>query len=394
WHSLLPSKVWLTAVDSPIPEADPAAIVAQIKAVKQAWSAQQAAELAALGVQVASGTAVFTDPRTITLTAAAGQQTLTADAFIVASGSVPIFPPAMKPNGKTILAPRFASALDSLPDSVVVVGAGVTGVEFAYLFNRLGLEVTWIIDQFGVLPAFDADTAQALKETLAQRGVKLVEGYMADHIDQTEAGVEVVTTDNGRYPAALAFLAIGRKPDTANLNLEAAGLSLDSGVAAVDVYGRSAQPHIYLVGDVTGAPMIANRGMAQARVAGLHAAGLDPAPFREDTVIAAVYSEPQVAQIGRLNGVGVCTVQTPYTATLKGHLLPQEKAFLKLAYDEKNGRIMGATAVGPHAADALAPVAIALQANLTVSDLMALYGAHPTVSELAFIAARQASILG
>lgn len=390
WHSLLPSKVWLTAVDTHSPHADPAAIVAQIKAVKQAWSGQQAAELAALGVAVVQGTAVFADPHTLTLTHEDSQRTLTADAFIVASGSVPIFPPTMKPNGKNILAPRFASALDSLPHSVVVVGAGVTGAEFVYLFNRLGLAVTWIIDQFGVLPTFDADAAQALKETLARRGVKLVEGHMADHIEQTDAGVAVVTTDNGRYPAALAFLAIGRKPDTANLNLEAAGLRLDRGEAAVDGYGRSAQPHIYLVGDVTGAPMIANRGMAQARVAGLHAAGLDPAPFRDDAVIAAVYSEPQVAQIGRLTGAGVRTVQTPYTATLKGHLLPPEAAFLKLAYEAENGRIVGATAVGPHAADALAPVAVALHAHLTVGDLAALYGAHPTVSELAFLAARLA----
>ncbi len=388
WHSLVPSKVWLKAVESAAPP-DPAAILAEIKAVKQAWSAQQAAELAELGVQVVMGTAVFADPHTLAITHDDSSHSLTADAIIVAAGSVPVFPPTMKPNGQNILAPRFASALNKLPGSVVVVGAGVTGAEFVYLFNRLGLAVTWIIDQFGVLPTFDRDAAQALKNTLARRGVTLVEGPMADHIEQSDAGIVVVTTDNGRYPAEQAFLAIGRKPDTSALNLAAAGLD---GVV-VDGYGRSAQPHIYFVGDVTGAPMIANRGMAQGWMAGLHAAGQTPAPFREDTVMAAVYTEPQVAQIGRLTGAGLRTVQTPFATMLQGHLhRAEDESFFKLAYDEADGRIVGATAVGPHAADVLAPVAVALHAHLTVRDLAALYVAHPTAGELPFLAARLADV--
>lgn len=386
WHSLVPSKVWLNAVEAAAPP-DPATILAKIRAVKQAWSAQQAAELAELGVQMVMGTAVFADPHTLAVTHDANQRRLTADAIIVATGSVPVFPPTMKPNGQNILAPRFASALNTLPASMVVVGAGVTGAEFAYLFNRLGLAVTWIIDQFGVLPTFAHDAAQALKNTLARRGVTLVEGSMADHIEQADAGIVVVTTDNGRYPAEQAFLAIGRKPDTSALNLAAAGLD----GAAVDAYGRSAQPHIYFVGDVTGAPMIANRGMAQGWTAGLHAAGQNPIPFREDTVLAAVYTEPQVAQIGRLAGAGVRTVQAPFTAMLKGHLHPDEdESFVKLAYEAANGRLVGATAVGPHAADVLAPVAVALHAHLTMRDLAALYAAHPTTAELPFLAARLA----
>jgi pyruvate/2-oxoglutarate dehydrogenase complex dihydrolipoamide dehydrogenase (E3) component len=391
WHSLLPSKVWLTAVSTHPETADPAAIVAQIRERKQAWSAQQAAELVALGVQIARGTAVFHSPHALTLQTEAGEQTLAADAFIIASGSVPVFPPNMKPNGQNILAPRFASALDRLPGSVVVVGAGVTGAEFAYLFKRLGLEVTWIIDQFGVLPTFDADAAGALKRTLAGRGVTLVEGQMADHIEQTEAGVMVVTADNGRYPATIAFLAIGRKPDVANLNLEAAGVVLENGRVVVDENGRSAQPHIYFAGDVTGAPMVANRGMAQGWLAGLRAAGQTPPPFREESVVAAVYTEPQIAQVGRLDAPGGRVVRLPFSATLTGQLHPEREGFVRLAYEGgENGRLLGAAAFGPQAADALAPVAVAIQAGLTVGELAALYAAHPTGGEIAFNAARLA----
>jgi pyruvate/2-oxoglutarate dehydrogenase complex dihydrolipoamide dehydrogenase (E3) component len=402
WHSLLPSKVWLTAADSlglfaeadelgmsgAAGQAEPSAIVARIKAVKESWNGQQRAELEALGVKVVMGTAVFTDPHTLTISNDEGEQTMTADAFIVATGSVPIFPPTMKPNGKTIIAPRFASALDSLPESMVVVGAGATGTEFVYLFNRLGLNVTWIVDQFGVLPDFDDEAGQVLADEFAARGVRLVSGHMAERIDQTDESIAVVTTDGERHPAAMAFLAIGRKPDTAGLNLEAAGLTLEKGTVKVDENGCSAQSHIYLVGDATGLPMIANRAMAQAWAAGQHAAGQSPVPFSESTVIGAVYAEPQVAQVGKLSGENIETVKVPFSASLKGQLLPQGDAFVKLAYDGENGRLTGAVAVGHHAADVLAPVMVAIHAGIALPDFAALYAAHPTMSELVFAAAR------
>jgi pyruvate/2-oxoglutarate dehydrogenase complex dihydrolipoamide dehydrogenase (E3) component len=339
WHSLLPSKVWLSAVDNVTKPVDPLKIVARIKTVKESWNGQQRAELEALGVEILMGTAVFIDSHMVTISSDDGDSSLTADAFIVATGSVPIFPPTMKPNGKNVLAPRFASALDSLPPSVVVVGGGATGTEFAYLFNRLGIDVTWIVDKVGVLPEFDAEAGQVLANELVARGVRLVIGHRAEHIEQIADGVSVATTNGENYLAAIAFLAIGRKPDVAGLNLEAAGAEIPS--------------HITLVGDATGLPMIANRAMAQARAAGQTAAGQTPVPFSESTVIAAVYSEPQVAQVGQLSGEGIETV-----------------------------------AVGHHAADVLAPVMVAIHAGMTVAEFAALYAAHPTMSELAFAAAR------
>lgn len=374
WHSLLPSKVWLTAVAGADDVVDPEAIVARIKVVKESWNGQQRAELEALGVAVGQGTAVFQDPHTLTIHNDNGESTLTADAFIVATGSVPVFPPTMKPNGKNILAPRFASALDVLPESVVVVGGGVTGTEFVYLFNRLGMDVTWVVNQSGVLPEFDRDAAQVLADELTGRGVRLVAGHAAARIDQIGEGVSVATSNGQNHLAAMAFLAIGRKPDVAGLNLEAVGDDVPS--------------HIYLVGDVTGKPMIANRATAQAWAAGQHAAGQTPIPFSESTVIAAVYSEPQVAQVGQLSGDGIETIRVAYGASLKAHLLPVGESFVKLAYEKESGVITGAVAVGHHAADVLAPVMVAIHAGMTVRDFAALYAAHPTLSELAFTAAR------
>jgi dihydrolipoamide dehydrogenase len=403
WHSLLPSKVWLTTADSLalFSEADtlgisisdkprpaPKRILERIHQVKASWNSRLKDELLALGIEIVIGTAAFTTNDSIQVTDKEGKVTaqLHADAFIVAAGSVPIFPPVMRPNGKSIIAPRFASALDELPPSMVVVGGGATGSEFAYLFNRLGVDVTWIVDQFGVLPDFDPEAGQFLAQTLEKQGVNLIEGQMASQIDQTEKGIAVVLADGSRYPAAMAFLAIGRIPDLDQLNLAAAGLAMEKGTAVVDGYGRTTQPHIYLVGDATGAPMIANKATAQAWIAGQHAGGGSPAAFQPETVIAAIYTEPQVAQVGSLAG---SIVKLPYAASLKAHLLPEAVGFVKLAYDGENGRILGGAAAGPHAADLLAPVAVAVQAEMNIHQFGTLYGAHPTFSELAFAAARQ-----
>ena len=414
WHSLLPSKVWLTTADSlalfsaagelgmtglddlnlTLP-----AIVERIREVKKSWNTQQKEKLARLGVQFVPGTARFESVNTIKVIHEEGEEPLVlqADAFIVTTGSAPVFPPTMKPNGKTIIAPRFASALDTLPDSIAVVGGGATGSEFVYLFNRLGLEVTWIVDQQSVLPDFDSEAGQFIADTLTKRGVHLVEGQMASHIDQTNGGIEVVLADGSRHAAEMAFLAIGRKPDVAALNLEGAGLALENGTVKVDEYGRSTQPHIYFAGDVTGPPMIANKATAQAWVAGQHAAGQTPtgklpAICPPEAIIAAIYTEPQAAQVGTVSGDNVKTSRVAYSASMKSHLLPEGDGFVKLAYDGNTNRILGAVAVGPHAADVIAPVAVAIRAGLTMQEFGVLYGAHPTFSELAFTAARQASI--
>lgn len=402
WHSLLPSKVWLSVADAAgvlhettglglatetAPE--PEQILARLRQVKEAWNAQQKAELVQMGVQIVAGTAVFTAPDRIAVQDKEGNvlDELSADAFVITTGSVPIFPPSMKPNGRRIIAPRFASALDPLPSSIAVVGGGATGCEFAYLFNRLGVDVTWIVDELGVLPDFDPAAGEFLADLLIRRGVTLVAGYRAEQITETDDGVVVTTVDGRSHDAAMAFLAIGRRPDVRALNLEAAGLAVEGETVTVDEYGRAANPHIYLAGDVTGAPMIANRAMAQAWIAGQHAAGADVPPFRPQAVVAAIYSAPQVAQIGRLDGDDVQTVRVPFRAGLKGHLLPED-GFVKLAVDTATDQVRGAVAVGDHAADVLAPLAVAIQAGMTATELATLYGAHPTISELAFIAAR------
>jgi dihydrolipoamide dehydrogenase len=135
--------------------------------------------------------------------------------------------------------------------------------------------------------------------------------------------------------------------------------------------------------------MLANQATAEAWIAGRHAAGAEIAPFRPETVIHAIYSEPQVAQIGNVAGNDLGRVRVDYAEALKSHLVPDSAGFVELVFDQQR-EITGAVAVGPHAADVLAPVAVAIRMGARLDEVAPIFAAHPTLSELVFIAARSA----
>lgn len=408
WASLIPSKVWIAAAEAraaaqaaePLgvviggpPRAASAAILARIGAVSAAWSAQQSARLSEAGVRVIPGVASFDGPGRLKVRDGEGHDltSLRADATVIAAGSVPRFPPDLRPDGRRVLAPRFAGKIAELPPDIVVVGGGVTGSEFASLFSTLGVKVTWVVGPRGVLPGFAPAAGQALAATLIRRGVALYQGQPAVRIEQAADEVAVIGADGARHPAAMAFLAIGRSPDLSRLNLAALDLApAADGALGTDSFGQTAAPGVYAVGDAAGEPMLANRAMAQAWVAGRHAAGAAVAAFRADAVIHAAYCAPQVAQVGRVSGADVRSMRLPLRATLKAHLADEEEGFFELAYAAASRQIVGAAAVGAHAAESLAPVALAVGQGLRIEELAAVFTANPTMGEIAFMAARAA----
>jgi dihydrolipoamide dehydrogenase len=407
---LTPSKVWLTAADtvgllSGAPalgaevdgssRLDPAVVLARIRTVTNAWNAAAESELQSLGVRVLTGVASFESASGLKVVDDGGASVaqLQGDAIIVAAGSVPRFPVEMRPDGKRVLAPRFASRLEALPADIVVVGGGATGSEFAYLFSRLGVQVTWVVSPRGVLPMFAPVAGRFLADAMTRRGAELVIGPRANRIDHVADGIVVGTETGERYEASMAFLAVGRRPDVGRLNFGAADLQPGpSGELQTDPFGRTSVPCIYAVGDVTGTPMLANQAMAQAWVAGRHAAGAPTPPYRPEAVVNAVYTEPQVAQVGAVDRQArdAEKVRVPFTASLKAHLLAESEGFVEVYYNARAGGVLGGIAAGPHAADVLAPIAVAIQLGATIEDLAATGGASPTISELAFLAARKA----
>jgi dihydrolipoamide dehydrogenase len=407
WHSLLPSKVWLSAADfigtldgpykiTGIPidgTLSPTILVDRIAQVKRNWNQALASALQDRGVEVMMGTASFRDERKIQVRDETDEviRILEADACIVAAGSVPIFPPGLKPDGRQVIAPRFASKLDTLPKSIIVVGAGPTGCESAYMFNRFGVEVIWVVDQFGILPQMHPDLGLQLGMALVRQGVRMVQGQMVEQLERGEE-VTAVLTDGARVSAEMVFVAIGRMPDWNRLNLPAAGLKPNAlGQLQIDEFGRVENRAIYFVGDVAGGPLIANKAMAQARIAGRHAAGEMVRGYDPLIVAQVTYTDPQAAQIGEVGQTeNLRSTRVPFSSALKTHLIGAPEGFIELFYGADDNQVKGAAAVGPHAADVLTPVSVALQLKATLSQLAEIYAPHPTLGELAFIAARSA----
>lgn len=398
WSTLLPSKIWLLAK----PPLDLAKMRARYEQVAGTWQRHLLDELERTGVELRLGTASFVSPHEVQVEPPEGgyPDQLSADTIILATGAVPFVPPGLRPDGERIFSPHMVWKMTSLPRSMVVIGAGGPATEYVDAFSRLGIQITWITGPVAALSAYPADAGRFITALMERRGVRIVAGMLARQIERTDAGVRVLTAATGVHEAETAFVAIGLRPDFERLNLPAAGLRVGtSGGLQTDPVGRTAQPHIYLVGDAA-SPLSANISIAQGRTAGWHAAGLEVEPVRTDLAVMAIYTEPQIAMVGRMTdrSGALMKVRVPFETCLRAHLVDlqgdgaagiPEGCFIEIAYDEER-HIMGALGVCPEAAEILTPLAVAIRAGLTLDTLASVYAAHPTFSELAILAARMA----
>ncbi|MBE0698827.1 MAG: NAD(P)/FAD-dependent oxidoreductase [Anaerolineaceae bacterium] len=405
WQTLLPSKLWLGAansrgMNSPKDSVQSgvefvAGLRTRYEKVVGAWQRQLMNELERAGVELRLGTASFLSPHEVQILPPEGgyPDPVSADKIILATGAIPYMPPGFQPDGERVFSPHLIWRLEEVPRSMVVIGAGGPATEYVDAFSRLGVKITWITGPVGVLSAFPPDAGRVITRVMERRGVRIVTGLMAHQLERTESGVRVTTADNVVHEAAVGFIAIGLRPDFERLNLTAAGLRAgSSGGLAIDAYGRTAVTHIYLAGDAA-SPLSANISIAQGRLAGLHAAGLAVEPLRLENAVMAIYTNPQIAVVGRMSDRSehLQKVRIPFQTCLRAHLLADADdaglEFLEISYDRQR-KVTGALAVCPEAAEVLAPLAVAVHARLTVDVLGGILPAHPTFSELAILAAR------
>ncbi len=318
-----------------------------------------------------------------------------AEVIILATGSVPFLPPGLQPDGERIFSPHMIWRMERLPASMVVIGAGGPATEYVDAFSRLGVRLTWVTGPVRVLSSFPADAGRVIAQLMEHRGVQIVTGMMARTFERTAAGVRLITAGHAVYEADAGFVAIGLRPDFDRLNLAAAGLRPgSSGGLVTDPYGRTAIDHIYLVGDAA-SPLSANISIAQGHQAGCHAAGQEVEPLLLENAVMAVYTDPQVAVVGRMSDRDkqLQKIRVPFTTCLRAHLLPRpagsDLEFLEISYDSQR-RITGALAVCPEAAEILTTLAVAVRAGLSLDTLAGVFPAHPTFSELAILASRMA----
>ena len=376
----LAGRVWLAAAVAG--ERNLEAIGERVARASAGWQARCAADLAALDVTPLPGRGQLDGPGAVLVKSLDGEQMrLEADAVIIAAGATLTLPPELAPDGERILAAEDLGKLQSLPASALVVGDGTIGFELCHTLSLLGSAVTWLVPEAtphsGTAPEVDG----YLTRLLERQGVHVAPHSRVTRLAARLEGVSAVTVNGERHGAEVAFLAFGRRPDH-----RAVGLPAEQ--AATDVYGQTKLHGVYLVGDAL-APVAASVAMAQARAAALHAVRRSSEPADIDGIVLAFMEGPQAAKIGRLTTEGAAgSVTVALADSLAAHVMDATEGFLTLAWDY-GGRVAGAVAVAPRAAEILAPLAVARRARLRLEDLAAIYGPYPAVSELAAIAARQ-----
>ena len=345
------------------------------------------------GVRMISGTGRFTGPHSADVTGPDGTETVEFDAALVSTGSRPRIPDWCLPDGDRILTTRDCYPPKVFPESITVIGSGVTGVEFVHMFSSFGAQVTLVVSRQHVLPGKDPEVAGVLEDDFVQRGVKLLKGARAESIERDEEsdGV-IVRCDDGRSVRSThAVLAIGSVPNTDELGLEAAGVELDEwGYVPINRHCVTNQSHIYAAGDVSGKLPLASVASMQGRKVAEHAMGLHTIEHRHldyDKAASAIFTEPEIADVGLAeaeafaSGRKIRVTKVPFATTAKALINNDPRGFVKIISDPATGVVLGGSIVGRHAAELISVIALAVTANLKVSDIYESLLVHPALSE-------------
>ncbi len=343
--------------------------------------------LVSQGIEIVAGRARFTGPDSAVAATTGGDLALDFDAALVATGSSPRVPAWADVDGERVITTRHAYHLEALPDHVVIIGAGVTGVEFVHIFSSLGAKVTLIVSRHQVLPHRDAEVAIVLEEDFLDRGVKLLKGARASAIRRSDDGVVVETDDGRRVEGSHALLAVGSVPNTADIGLEDAGVKADGGYVVVDDYLRSTVPHIYAAGDVTGQMPLSSVAAMQGRKAAQHALGNKVTPLNYGKMAQAIFTEPEIASVGleevdaAAEGRKVRITKVPFAANPRALIQGNPNGFAKVISDPATHEVLGGTIVGHHASELIAILAVAVQGRLTVHNLVETLMVYPSLAE-------------
>ncbi len=342
------------------------------------------------GVEVIAGAASFQDAHTLLV----GGDEIEAKDIIIATGSAPARVPIPGIDTPGVVDSDAVLSWTQCPKSVVIIGGGVIGIEFATLFAALDVKVTVIEMLPEILPPIDAEISALMRKELARRGVDIAVGAKVDRI---ETGVTVhYTQGEARSVTAEAcIVAVGRRPVTDGLNLEAAGVALSRGFVVVDEYLKTNVPGIWAIGDVTGKVQLAHVASAQALVAAESIAG---ATRRMDygIVPSCVYTEPEIASIGlsegqaKEKGLAYKVGRFATAANGRSMIMGETAGTVKLIVEEKTGELLGCHIMAPRATDIIGEIGAAMRAEGTLDELSDTIHAHPTVSEMIMEAAHAA----
>ena len=348
---------------------------------------------AAHGVEVINGFGKLTSPTTIDVDG----KVIEADKIILATGSAPARPPIPGIDGKNVITSDEVLSMTELPDSFVIIGGGVIGMEFTTLFASLGKKVTVLEMMPSILPGVDASIVSSLKASLKKKGVNIINNAKVTGIQGGDT-VSVSYELNGKSETAtgsVCVVSVGRRAMTSGIGLEELGIKMNRAFVEIDACMQTSIKNIYAIGDITGKIQLAHVATAQGLVAAANCAGRT-ATLDYDVVPACIYSSPEIAYIGmtaeKAKEAGYDVEIGSYNVAGNGKALVMgvNTGVVKIIAQKTTGKVLGAQIFAPRATDMIAEIAVVMKKGGTIADIADTIHPHPTVSEAVMEAAHDA----
>lgn len=322
--------------------------------------------------------------------AAGGRSVVKAKNVIVATGSGARMLPGTAPDDRILTNIEILS-LGAIPKSLIIVGSGAVGVEFASIYNSFGTECTVIEMLPRIVPLEDEDISKELDRAFRKRNITAHVNASVSKVDKTKDGVSVTFEVGGKaqtVEAERVLIAVGRKPLTDGIGLEKTKIKVERGFIHTDGWMQTAEPGIYAAGDiVAGMPQLAHAGFIAAKVAVAHIAKKNAKPINRSRIPACTYCHPEIGSVGMTEaaakqaGRQVKLGKFPFTANSRASIVGAHEGFIKVVSDAKYGEILGVHIIGPSATELIAEAVASMEMEATVEDLMYTIHAHPTLSE-------------
>ena len=339
-----------------------------------------------------SGTGALTGRNAVEVKGKATQTLEARKAVILATGSEPRSLPGVIIDEKTVISSNGAVRNEAKPASLIVIGAGAVGMEFADVYAAYGVQVTVLEALPRVLPIEDQESSTQIARFFGRRGMTLRTGVKVKSVTPGAGAVAVEVEAEGKgevVKAEQVLMAVGRAARVRGIGLEALGVALDRGFVKVSPTMETSVKGIYAIGDMTGNQLLAHKAMAEGVVAAEAIAGLSPRPVDYGNVPSCTYCRPQVASVGvteekaRANGREISVGRFPFTANGKAVALGDTDGFLKVVADKATGELLGVHIVGPEATEMIHEFAVGRTLEATLEEIVHTIHAHPTLSEAA-----------
>ena len=328
------------------------------------------------------------DGTTIETTDADGKKTqLKAEKIIIATGARAKYFPGMEPDGKQIITYKEAMIPENQPKSLVIIGAGAIGVEFAHFYQTFGTEVTIIEALPNILPVEDEDISTELEKLFKKRKMNIFTNTMVEKIEKNKSKVKVHLKSGEIIEADKALIAVGVQGNIENLGLANCNITVEEGWIKVNEYMETSLSNVYAIGDVAGPPWLAHVASAEGITAVEHLAGLNPDPMKYDNIPGCTYCHPEVASVGltekaaKEKGYEVKIGSFPFRGLGKSMAVGDTDGFVKVVYDAKYGEMLGCHILGAEATNLITEAVIARNLETTHQEVLKTIHPHPTLSE-------------